>query len=398
VSFTTEVRSGISDALRDADLLVVGSGFFGLTVAERAASEGHRVLVVERRKHLGGNAYSEFEPETGIEVHTYGSHLFHTSNARVWEYVNRFTSFNDYRHTVLTNHAGRIFPLPVSLATICDFYGQAFTPDEARALIAAQAAAEGITAPANLQEKAISLIGRPLYEAFIRGYTAKQWQTDPKELPAEIITRLPVRYTFNTRYFNDTWEGLPVDGYTAWLTRMADHPLIDVRLNTDFSDVRALIGKTPVVYTGPLDAYFDYSEGRLGWRTLDFEVEVLDVDDFQGTSVMNYADEEVPYTRIHEFQHLHPERSHTSGKTVIMREFSRFAGDLDEPYYPVNTDGDRSMLERYRKAAAAQPGVIFGGRLGSYQYLDMHMAVASALTTYDNEIADLLKDERSSTP
>jgi len=159
-----------------------------------------------------------------------------------------------------------------------------------------------------------------------------------------------------------------------------------------------LIGNTPVVYTGPLDAYFDYSEGRLRWRTLDFEVEVLDVDDFQGTSVMNYADEEVPYTRIHEFQHLHPERSHTSGRTVIMREFSRFAGDLDEPYYPVNTDGDRSMLERYRKAAAAQPGVIFGGRLGSYQYLDMHMAIASALTTYDNEIADLLKDERSSTP
>jgi UDP-galactopyranose mutase len=257
------------------------------------------------------------------------------------------------------------------------------SPDEARALVAAQAAE--VTDPANLEEKAISLVGRPLYEAFIRGYTAKQWQTDPRELPPEIITRLPVRYTFDDRYFNDRYEGLPTGGYTAWLERMADHPNIEVRLGTDFFDLDAA-GNVPVVYTGPLDRYFDHAEGRLGWRTLDFAREVLATGDFQGTPVMNYADEDVPYTRIHEFRHFHPERDHPPDRTVIVREYSRFAGAGDEPYYPIDTAADRAKLVRYRELARAEKGVWFGGRLGTYRYLDMHMAIASALTMYDNRL------------
>ncbi|MFC9973730.1 UDP-galactopyranose mutase [Spirillospora sp. NPDC127200] len=371
----------------NVDLVVVGSGFFGLTVAERCAAElGLRVLVLERRSHIGGNAYSEAEPETGIEIHRYGAHLFHTSNERVWEYANRFTSFTDYRHRVYSTFKGRVYPMPINLGTICSYFERAFTPDQARALIAEQAAE--VRDPANLEEKAISLIGRPLYEAFVRGYTAKQWQTDPRELPASIITRLPVRYTFDNRYFNDVHEGLPVDGYTAWLERMADHPNIEVRLDTDFFDLREeLVGTVPVVYTGPLDQYFGYAEGELGWRTLDFETEVVPTGDFQGTPVMNYADEDVPYTRIHEFRHFHPERAHyPTDRTVIMREFSRAAARGDEPYYPINTAADRDRLLRYRELARREDGVLFGGRLGTYQYLDMHMAIASALGMVDNRL------------
>jgi UDP-galactopyranose mutase len=368
----------------NADLVIAGSGLFGLTVAERCARDlGLRVLIAERRDHIGGNAYSEFEPSTGIEVHRYGAHLFHTSNERVWEYVNRFTSFTDYRHRVFSIFKGRVFPMPINLGTICAYFGRAMSPDEARALVARQAAE--IADPQNLEEKAISLIGRPLYEAFIRGYTAKQWQTDPRELPPEIITRLPVRYTFDNRYFSDRYEGLPVDGYTAWLERMADHPRIEVRLGTDFWGLGAA-GNVPVVYTGPLDRYFDYSEGPLGWRTLDFEPEVLPTGDFQGTPVMNYADEDVPYTRIHEFRHFHPERESPPDRTVIVREYSRFAEAGDEPYYPIDTAADRAKLTRYREMARAEKGVLFGGRLGTYQYLDMHMAIASALTMYDNRL------------
>jgi UDP-galactopyranose mutase len=373
----------------NVDLVVVGSGFFGLTVAERCASElGLRVLVVERRHHIGGNAYSEPEPETGIEIHRYGAHLFHTSNAAVWEYANRFTAFTGYQHRVFSIYKGRVYPLPINLATICEYFGAAMSPDEARALIAEQAAEVKAGQAANLEQKAVSLIGRPLYEAFIRGYTFKQWQTDPVDLPPEIITRLPVRYTFNNRYFSDTFEGLPAGGYTAWLERMAGHPAIEVRLGTDFSSLRAdAAGSVPVVYTGALDAYFGYAAGDLGWRTLDFELEVLATGDFQGTPVMNYADADVPFTRIHEFRHFHPERDwYPRDKTVIMREFSRSARRGDEPYYPINTAADRERLLAYREMAAREPGVLFGGRLGTYKYLDMHMAIGSALTMYENRL------------
>ncbi|WP_203336862.1 UDP-galactopyranose mutase [Nocardioides limicola] len=377
-----------TDAPDLPDLVVVGSGFFGLTIAERCAAElGLKVLVLERRYHLGGNAYSEVEPETGIEVHKYGAHLFHTSNEKVWEYVNRFTAFTSYQHRVFAKYQGQIYSFPMNLGLISQFFGRAFTPDEARALIAEQASEIATEDATNLEEKAISLIGRPLYEAFVKGYTGKQWQTDPTELSADIITRLPVRYTFDNRYFNDTYEGLPVDGYTAWLTRMADHENIEVRLETDFFDVAdEFKGKVPIIYTGPVDEYFDNAEGRLSWRTVDLEAEVKDVDDFQGCAVLNYNDADVPYTRIHEFKHFHPERTHLPGKTVIVHEYSRFATDDDEPYYPINTAEDREKLLKYRELAKAEPMVLFGGRLGTYKYLDMHMAIGSALSMFENKL------------
>ncbi|MPZ60762.1 MAG: UDP-galactopyranose mutase [Propionibacteriales bacterium] len=373
----------------NVDLVVVGSGFFGLTIAERSANElGLKVLVLDRRPHIGGNAYSAPEPQTGIEVHQYGAHLFHTSNKRVWDYANQFTGFTGYQHRVYTCHNGQVYPMPINLGTINQFFDAAYSPDEARELIKKQAAELGDKEPENFVEKGVSLIGRPLYEAFIAHYTAKQWQTDPAELSADIISRLPVRYTYNNRYFNDTYEGLPVNGYTAWLETMADHDNIEAQLDTDFFDLRGdILGNVPVVYTGPVDRYFDYQEGELSWRTLDFELEVKSTGDFQGTSVMNYPDEDVPFTRIHEFRHFHPERDwYPNDRTVIMREFSRFADKGDEPYYPINTAEDRERLLAYRDLANKEPMVLFGGRLGTYKYLDMHMAIGSALSMFDNKL------------
>ncbi len=380
------------------DLVIVGAGFFGLTVAERTATQlDKRVLVLERRPHIGGNAYSEAEPETGIEIHKYGAHLFHTSNKRVWDYVTQFTEFTPYQHRVYTNHQGQVYPMPMNLAMINQFFGRAFTPDEARQLVAEQSSEFKTEEARNLEEKAISLIGRKLYEAFIKGYTAKQWQTDPRELAPGIITRLPVRYNYDNRYFNDTFEGLPKHGYTAWLEKMAEHPNIEVRLNVDYFEVRDQIpAGVPTLYTGPLDRYFDYSEGRLGWRTVDLEQEVITTTgDYQGTPVMNYADEDVPFTRILEFRHFHPERDYPTDKTVIVREYSRAAKEDDEPYYPINTPDNRAMLERYRelvKQEAKERNIIFGGRLGTYKYLDMHMAIGAALSTFDNKVAPHLTD------
>ena len=383
------------------DLVIVGSGLFGLTIAERCANElGLKVLVIDKRDHIGGNAYSEPDPRTGIEIHKYGAHLFHTSNERVWEYVNRFTSFTPYVHHVYTTHDGVVYPMPINLGTINQFFRAALGPAQAAALIAEQAG-EVVGEPANLEDKAISLIGRPLYEAFIRGYTAKQWQTDPKDLPASIISRLPVRYTYDNRYFNDTHEGLPTNGYTAWLEKMVDNPNIEVALGVDFFDESqpynktALKGRVPIVYTGPLDRYFDYSEGALSWRTIDLSTEYPDTGDFQGTSVMNYPDADHDYTRIIEPRHFHPERDYPQDKTVIMKEYSRFAEEGDEPYYPVSTAADRQRLARYQELAGIEREtnrVLFGGRLGTYQYLDMHMAIGSALSMFDNKIAPHFRD------
>lgn len=382
------------------DLIVVGSGFYGLTIAERAANElGLKVLVLERRNHIGGNAYSEFDEETGIEIHRYGAHLFHTSNERVWEYVNRFTSFTNYVHKVYTTYNGEVYPMPVNLGTINQFFRSSYGPQAAKDLISEQAKEMDGKEITNMEEKGISLIGRPLFEAFIKGYTAKQWQTEASELPASIITRLPVRYNYDNRYFSDKYEGLPVDGYTAWLEKMAENENITVMLDTDFFDNShefskdKVVGKIPVVYTGPLDRYFDYKEGHLAWRTLDFESEVLPIEDYQGTSVMNYGNQDVPYTRIHEFRHFHPERDYPKDKTIIMREYSRFAEENDEPYYPVNTSSDREKLLKYREMMAQEDKVFFGGRLGTYQYLDMHMAILSALTMFDNELRPLLENK-----
>lgn len=363
--------------------VVVGSGFFGLTVAEQLASElSVPVVVVEKRQHIGGNAYSTIDPETGIEIHEYGSHLFHTSNEKVWEYVNRFTSFNNYVHRVKTTSKSQVFSMPINLHTINQFLGKALTPDEAKEWLQSCAITGDLSSSfgKNFESKAISLIGRPLYEAFIKGYTEKQWQTDPRLLPDEIISRLPVRLNYDDRYFNDTYEGLPSSGYLAWMQNMIKDPNIEVVTGVDFFEIKdQLKSDQQVIYTGAIDRYFGYSEGMLGWRTLDFEKQILDTNDFQGTSVMNYADTEIPFTRIHEFKHLHPEREYKSDKTIIMLEYSRTANTLDEPYYPINSSKDRAMLERYRELAENEKNTHFGGRLGRYQYLDMHMAIASAL-------------------
>lgn len=370
------------------DLIVVGAGFFGATIAERAANAlGKRVLVIDRRDHIGGNAYSQTCPETGIEVHKYGAHLFHTPNEAVWNYLRGFTDFTDYKHRVFTSHEGNVYMMPINLGTICQFFGRHMSPDEARALVAEQAREMDGREPRNLEEKAISLIGRPLYEAFIRGYTAKQWQTDPRELPESIITRLPVRYTFDNRYFSDPYEGLPVDGYTAIFERMLDHAKIEVRTNVDYFDIKGEIPRgLPVVYTGPIDRFFDYRAGELKWRTIDFEPEIVQAGDFQGTPVMNYADEDVPFTRILEFRHFNPERAYQNEKTIIMREYARFATRRDEPYYPINTAEDKKVYRDYRALAERETDVIFGGRLGTYRYLDMHQAIGAALKTFEGEV------------
>ena len=374
-----------------ADLVVVGSGFFGLTVAERPLESSALGAVLDRRHHIGGNAYSEKDPETGIEVHRYGAHLFHTSNERVWEYVNRFTTFTGLPAPGVHELQGQGLPdadqprhdLPVLR------HGLHARPRPARWSPSRPARSTGDRRQPRGEG---DLADRPpaLRGVHPRVHGASSGRPTPRSCPPEIITRLPVRYTFDNRYFNDTYEGLPVDGYTAWLERMADHPNIEVaaehRLLRPARDEHRR-GSVPVVYTGPVDRYFDYSEGDLGWRTLDFEREVLPIGDFQGTSVMNYADEDVPYTRIHEFRHFHPERDYPTDKTVIMREFSRFAERGDEPYYPINTAEDRRAPAGVpRPGRAGERDVLFGGRLGTYKYLDMHMAIGSALSMFDNRI------------
>lgn len=368
--------------------LVVGAGFFGAVIAERIAADlGERVVVIDRKKHIGGNSWSADDPETGIECHCYGSHIFHTSNPEVWQYINRFTSLNSYRHRVLTLHGGVVYQMPINLATISSYYGRTMTPAEARLLLEEEAGRGGIANPCNLEEKAVSQVGRPLYEAFVRGYTRKQWGTDPKELPVETITRLPVRYSYKSDYFNDPWQGIPLGGYHALFTRILDNPLITVHLDTDFFALRdRLPGDCTIIYTGPIDRFFDYRFGRLSWRTLDFQKEVCRFGDFQGATVMNYAEEQVPFTRIHEFRHYHEERAYPVDRTVIYREYSRACGQSDEPYYPVNTPGDKKMLSLYQEAARGEKRVIFGGRLGSYQYLDMDRSIAAALDTYKERI------------
>ena len=393
------------------DVLVVGAGIFGLTIAERLATQkGKHVLVIDNRNHIGGNAYSEFDKETGIECHKYGAHLFHTSNEEVWRYVNQFTEFTNYVHRVYATHkregADRpeVFPMPVNLGTINQFFHANYTPDEAKELIKKQAANNPATLehrePENLAEQGISLIGEPLFNAFIKNYTAKQWQTPAEELSPSIIKRLPVRYTYNNRYFRDKYEGLPKEGYEAWFKRMIEagnsgEGSVTVRLNTDYfedADIKKLRDEgIMTVYTGPIDKFYDYKFGELKWRSLDLKKEVLNVHDFQGCPVMNYNDLEPKYTRIHEFKHFHPERAADPekwpgyaddyNKTVIVKEYSKTWHRGDEPYYPVNTAEDKATLAKYKELAEADKahGIYFGGRLGEYAYYDMDKTFASAL-------------------
>lgn len=376
------------------DVLIVGAGLFGLTMAERFANEcGKNVLVIDKRNHLGGNCYSEFDPETGIECHKYGAHLFHTSIEEVWDYVNRFTTFTNYVHKVYTTHQGEVFPLPINLGTINQFFHTAYTPDEAKVKIAEQAA-DAPAHPENLAEQGISLIGKPLFDAFIKNYTAKQWQTPAEELSPDIIKRLPVRYNYDNRYFNDTHEGLPTNGYAAWFQNIVDScgDKLEVRLETDYFDdpeiQKLRESQILTVYTGPIDRFYNYQFGELKWRSIELQKEVLDVDDFQGCPVMNYADLEPKFTRIHEFKHFHPERTENayapeSGKTVIVREYSKTWQLGEEPYYPVNTAEDRALLAQYQELAAQDQNVVFGGRLGEYAYYDMDKSIAAALRKFD---------------
>jgi UDP-galactopyranose mutase len=351
------------------------------------------VEIIESRDHIGGNAFSYLDEQSGIEIHKYGSHLFHTSNERVWQFINQFSTFNSYRHTVWANHKNKIYSLPINLATINTFLNNDFSPEQARAWLQMQTKPIGRDNLSNLESKAISLIGNQLYDAFFKGYTKKQWQTDPKDLPADVITRLPVRLNYVNNYFNDTYEGLPTKGYFGIFGEMISNRKIKVATNTNFFDRRSMyMNRKLVIYTGPLDRFFEYKFGELGWRTLDFQLEHHDLHDYQGCSVMNYSDESIPYTRIHEFKHLHPERTdvYKSNKTVIAREYSRMASKSDEPYYPINTSLDRASLRSYRNLAVGQSNVLFGGRLGTYKYLDMHMAIASAISDFSSFVKERL--------
>jgi len=376
--------------IEKADVLVIGAGFFGLTIAERVANELKKsVLVVEKRDHIGGNAFSFVESSSGIEVHKYGSHLFHTNNFKVWNYINKFGSFNSYQHKVVALANGKYFNLPINLQTLSNVFDRAFTPEQANGFL------KGIkteTKEDNLETRAMNLIGKELYELFIKGYTEKQWGVNPSLLPSSIINRLPVRNNFDSRYFTDSYQGLPMDGYYNLFNRMIDHELISVMLNIDFFTINHLIKNYQlVIYTGPIDSYYNYKHGLLGWRTVDFEFETLPINDFQGNAVINYCDLEIPYTRIHEFFHLHPERTKNPGKTVIAKEFSRIAEEYDEPFYPINSKLDREKLLKYR-SEKTPTNILFGGRLGTYQYLDMHMAIASALNLYETKIVEWFGD------
>ena len=385
------LSSRIEQTILDSDVIIVGSGLFGLTCANLLTQRPDvRVLIIEKRSHIGGNAYSYFDEVTGIEVHKYGSHLFHTSNSKVWDYVNQFTGFNDYRHVVYSVHNNELFSLPVNLHTISQIYGEFLTPDQAKARIKEDSIHE--ISEENFESKAISSIGKNLYESLFKGYTHKQWQLDPRKLPANVFGRLPIRFNLDNSYFNDTYQGLPLKGYESWFKSMIDNDRISIELNTDFFDLKEYIKSQSklVIYTGPLDRYFQYEFGPLGWRTLDFETEVHDVSDFQGTSVINYPDLDVSFTRIHEFRHLHPERTYSKNQTVIMREFSRQAGFEDEPYYPINSPEDREKLAQYRKLQELESNTFFGGRLGTYLYLDMHMAIASAMNMIEVEVIPCL--------
>lgn len=360
---------------------IAGAGLFGLTCAQELSQKlGFQVTVVEKRKHIGGNCWSEVDDETGIECHKYGTHIFHTSNKRVWDFVSRFTGWNNYQHHVLTKHAGTTYQLPINLDTINRFYGRDLDPEGAKNFL--EGKAQKNRAPENFEAKAISLIGPELYGAFIRGYTLKQWQRDPRELPANLLNRIPLRYNYNARYFSDTWEGIPLDGYGKLFARLAEN--IDVITGVDWKDFKdAIAPDALVVYTGPVDEYYGYRLGRLDWRSVGFEVERHPVPDYQGTSVMNYADEAIPFTRIHEFRHLHPER-HYGDSTVIYKEYSRTTGLEDERFYPVPTARNKRLHNQYQELAAGESAVYFGGRLGTYAYLDMDDAVEAALLLVDD--------------
>lgn len=362
------------------DYLIVGAGLFGAVFAQEATAAGKKCLVLDKRPHIGGNIYTE--RINGIDVHRYGAHIFHTDDREVWAYVNRFASFNRYTNSPVADYRGEIYNLPFNMNTFHAMWGVR-TPAQAREKIAAQIREAGITEPKNLEEQAISLVGTDIYEKLVKGYTEKQWGRPCRELPAFIIRRLPVRFTYDNNYFNNRYQGVPDEGYTALIARLLEG--CEVRLLTDYLSDRAGFDALAVktVYTGPLDGFFGYCYGPLLWRSLRFETEVLDTDNYQGNAVVNYTAAEVPFTRIIEHKHF---TFGTGEGTVISREYPDEWQPGKEPYYPLNNEETEALCARYRALAKAERRVIFGGRLGEYKYYDMDQIVRRALTAAADEL------------
>lgn len=375
------------------DLIVVGSGLFGSVTAEQASRDGYRVAVVENRSHIGGNCYTEDDPTTGIHVHRHGPHIFHTSNENIWQYVNQFAKFNPFVLKAKASIRGQMYSLPVNLETINKFGNKNWTPEQADRWLRL-VRSQGKDNPANFEEQAIARVGQELYEAFYKGYTIKQWGLDPKDLPASVARRLPVRTNYDDRLYNDKYEAIPENGYVEIFENMLSHKNIQLYLNTDWFAVKEQRKANQlVVYTGPIDRYFNYQFGRLGWRTLDFEWQVHNTGDYQGVCQVNYPELSVPYTRIIEHRYFHPGRNYDNSRTIIHREYSRLATEKDVPYYPVNTVEDQARYNQYRDLAEQEPSVVFGGRLGEYKYYDMHQVIGSALSTYSKQIKTALTNQ-----
>ena len=361
------------------DYLVVGSGLYGAVFAREAADRGKKVLVIDKRPNMAGNIYTE--KVEGIHVHKYGAHIFHTNDTKVWKYITRFAEFNRFTNSPVANYRGELYSLPFNMYTFNKMWG-VVTPEEAAAKIEEQKKEACITEPKNLEEQAISLVGRDIFEKLIKGYTEKQWGRDCKDLPAFIIKRLPVRLTFDNNYFNALYQGIPIGGYTQLVEHLLEG--IEVRLNTDYLEQKEKLDRLAetVVYTGPIDAYFGYSLGALEYRSVRFETEVLDIPNFQGNAAVNYTDRETPWTRIIEhkwFEFGKDEQEQDLPKTVISREYSSEWKPGDEPYYPVNDEKNGALYAEYKKLADAEQNVIFGGRLAEYRYYDMDAVIASAL-------------------
>lgn len=359
-------------------ILIVGCGFSGAVIARQLAEEGLQVHIVDSRPHLGGNCHSERDEESGVMVHKYGPHIFHTDNERVWNYITQFSEFMPYVNRVKSTVNGQVFSLPINLHTINQFFGKTFNPTEAKEFLNSLGDTS-ITEPQNFEEQALKFVGKDLYEAFFKGYTQKQWGFDPKSLPASILKRLPVRFNYDDNYFNHKFQGMPKEGYTAIVEKILNHPLIEVELNRSISR-DDISNYDHVFYSGPIDGWFNYSEGRLGYRTLDFEM-IRQNGDFQGCAVMNYGSEEVPFTRIAEHKHFSPWESHA--QTIAFKEYSRECLPEDIPYYPIRLVGEQALLRRYVELAKKEKNVSFIGRLGTYRYLDMDQTIAEALKSAD---------------
>lgn len=354
---------------------IVGAGFSGAVLARCLAEAGHDVLVTDERPHIAGNCHTERDPATGIMIHRYGPHIFHTADAAVWDYVCRFAVMQPFVNRVKATAGGRVYSLPINLHTINQFFDRSFSPDEARAFLAGEVVSSGAP-PANFEEQALSMVGEGLYRTFFRGYTRKQWGMDPRALPASLLKRLPMRFSYDDNYFSDPFQGIPRDGYTAMVAGILQAPGIELRLGLAFESLAERFRH--VFYSGPLDRYFDHRLGRLRYRTLRFE-EIRARGDFQGTAVMNYCDESVPFTRINEAKHFAPWEAADFADTVCFREYSGDCGPRDIPYYPVRLAQDAGLLGEYVALAERETGVSFLGRLGTYRYLDMDKTIGQAL-------------------